>query len=120
MGPLRLGSRLREVHRGPRGREFASVVEVTGYEPDRLFAMEVVEGYPIHARIELEPGDAGTVMRFTAYGELPGGTSLLEPVLRRTLQRQFRADCLRLKRLLERGHRRERRRWPRRAYARLT
>jgi uncharacterized protein YndB with AHSA1/START domain len=121
-GPLRLGSRLREVHRGPRGKEFDSLVEVVAYEPGRLFELHVVEGYPIHARIELAPSDAGTVMRFTAHGEMPGGTTLLEPVVRRALQRQFRADCLRLKRMLERGHRRDGR-WPRRrkaAYASST
>jgi uncharacterized protein YndB with AHSA1/START domain len=120
-GPLRLGSRLREVHRGPRGRTFDSLVEVVAYEPGRLFALHVVEGYPIDVRIELAPSGAGTVMRFTAHGEMPGGTSLLEPVVRRALQRQFRADCVRLKRLLERGHRPDGQ-WPRRlkAYARFT
>ena len=46
-GPLGLGSRLREVHRGPGGKEFPSVVEVTEYEPDRVFALEA--GSPARA-----------------------------------------------------------------------
>lgn len=32
-GPLRLGSMIREGHRGPRGRELASLVEVSELEP---------------------------------------------------------------------------------------
>lgn len=43
-GPLRLGSRLREVHRGPGGKELESLVEVSEFEPDRLFALHMVEG----------------------------------------------------------------------------
>ncbi len=40
---LRVGSRLREVHRGG-GKEHASLVEVSEYEPDRRFALHVLEG----------------------------------------------------------------------------
>ena len=52
-GPLRLGTRLREVHRAPGGKELASVVEVSEYEPDRTFALRVVEGTPVHLRIDV-------------------------------------------------------------------
>jgi uncharacterized protein YndB with AHSA1/START domain len=50
--PLGLGSRVREVHRAPGGKQLASLVEVSEYEPDRAFALRALEGpLPIHARI---------------------------------------------------------------------
>jgi uncharacterized protein YndB with AHSA1/START domain len=43
-GPLGLGTRLREVHRAPGGKQLASLVEVSEYEPDRVFALRMLEG----------------------------------------------------------------------------
>ena len=43
-GPYGVGSRLREVHRAPGGKELESIVEVVEYAPDRVFALEVKEG----------------------------------------------------------------------------
>ena len=72
-GPLRVGTRLREVHRGPGGKELPSLVEVSELEPDRTFALRMIEGpLPIHGRIELEPTGSGTRMAFTAHGEPTG------------------------------------------------
>ncbi len=34
-GPLGLGTRVREVHRAPGGKQLASLVEVSDYEPNR-------------------------------------------------------------------------------------
>ena len=36
--PVHVGTRLREVHRGPGGRQLSSLVEVSELVPDRLFA----------------------------------------------------------------------------------
>jgi len=36
--------RLREVHRAPGGKQLASLVEVFEYEPDRVFALRMLEG----------------------------------------------------------------------------
>jgi uncharacterized protein YndB with AHSA1/START domain len=102
-GPLGLGSRLREIHRGPGGKEFPSVVEVTEYEPDRVFALEVREGTPVHARMTFEPTDGGTRLRFRAHGRLSGPMRLAEPFLGRMLRRQFSEQCATLKRVLESG-----------------
>jgi uncharacterized protein YndB with AHSA1/START domain len=102
-GPLRAGARLREVHRGPGGRELPSVVEVAELEPDRRLALRVVEGLPIHADLDVEPADGGSLVRFRVFGRPPGLMRLLEPVLGRTLRRQFTADCARLKQALENG-----------------
>ena len=100
-GPLGLGTRLREVHRAG-GRDHESLVEVTEYEPDRAFALHVVEGaLPVDARMSFEPTERGTLMRFGAHGQATGALRLAEPLLRRTLKRQFANHCATLKRVLE-------------------
>lgn len=95
------GTRLREIHRAPGGKAISSVVEVTKFEPPRAFALHVVEGTPIDADISFEDDGDGTLMRFTAHGRLPGIMRLAEPLVRRTLHRQFRRDCATLKTVLE-------------------
>jgi uncharacterized membrane protein len=100
-GPVGLGTRIREIHSAPGGKELKSLVEVTEYEAGRIFALRVIEGIPIHGRITLEPNGPATVMRFRAHGRPTGFMGLLSPLLSRTLRRQFRRDCDRLKDLLE-------------------
>jgi uncharacterized protein YndB with AHSA1/START domain len=100
--PIRLGSRLREAHSGPGGRVFESLVEVCEYEPDRVFALHVLEGaLPVDARITFAPSGAGTVMRFRAHGQPKGLMRLGTPLLARALKRQFAEHCATLKRVLE-------------------
>jgi uncharacterized protein YndB with AHSA1/START domain len=100
-GPLGLGSRLREVHRAPGGKQLESVVEVCEYEPDRTFALRVVDGTPVHARMTFEPTEQGTLMRFRGHGQLTGAMRLVQPLLQRVLKRQFAENCAALKRVLE-------------------
>ena len=100
-GPYGVGSRLREVHRAPGGKQLESVVEVVEYAPDRVFALEVKEGTPIHAHITFEPADGGTRMRFRAHGKLSGPTRIVEPLLARLLRKQFAEHVATLKRVLE-------------------
>jgi len=102
-GPLALGTRLREVHRAPGGKELESVVEVSEFEPDRVFALQVVEGTPVHVRMTFESADGGTQVRFRAYGRLGGAMRMMQPVLGRVLKRQFTAQLGELKRRLERA-----------------
>lgn len=102
-GPFAVGARIREVHRGPGGRELESVVEVAALEPDRHCALRVVEGPPIHADMDFRPAGAGTAFSFRVHGRLTGGLRLLEPLLRRVLRRQFTQHCANLKRVLETG-----------------
>jgi uncharacterized protein YndB with AHSA1/START domain len=102
-GPLGVGSRLREVHRGPGGKELVSVVEVSECDPGRVFALEVVEGTPIHLRITLDPADDGTRMRFRAFGELTGAMRLMQPLLGRVLKRQFTQQLATLQHVLASG-----------------
>ena len=100
-GPVGVGTRLREVHRAPGGKELESVVEVSEYEPDRTFALRVVEGTPVHLRITFEPAGSGTLMRFRGHGQLTGPMRLAQPLLQRVLKRQFTGQCATLKRVLE-------------------
>src|ERR1700730_4151809 len=59
--PFGLGTQVREVHRAPGGKQLASLVEVSEYEPDRVFALRMLDGaLPIHARITFESTELGT------------------------------------------------------------
>ena len=100
-GPYGVGSRLREIHRAPGGKELESVVEVVEYAPDRAFALEVREGTPIHAHLTFDPADDGTRMRFRAHGSLSGPTRLIEPLVGRMLRKQFTQQVATLKGVLE-------------------
>lgn len=102
--PLGPGSRFREVHRAPGGKELESIVEVSKLEPDRAFGLRTVEGpLPIHADISFDPTPGGTRMRFVAHGQPTGPMRLAQPLVRRTLKRQFKGYCETLKRVLEDG-----------------
>jgi uncharacterized protein YndB with AHSA1/START domain len=100
--PFGLGTRVREVHRAPGGKRFASLVEVSEYEPDRVCALRMLEGaLPIHARITFEPTELGTRVQLEAHGQPSGPMRLGQPILRFTLKRQFAGYCATLKQLLE-------------------
>ena len=100
-GPYGVGSRLREVHKAPGGKELESVVEVVEYVPDRVFALEVKEGTPIHAHLQFDPAGAGTRLRFRAHGKLTGPMRIIEPLIGRTLRKQFSQQVATLKQVLE-------------------
>lgn len=100
-GPLGLGSRLREIHRAPGGKQLESVVEVSEYEPDRTFALHVMQGTPVHARMTFAPAEGGTLVRFRGHGQLTGAMRLAQPLLQRVLKRQFASQCATLKHVLE-------------------
>ena len=100
-GPYGVGSRLREVHRAPGGKELESIVEVVEFEPGRVFALEVREGTPVHAHMTFDPAGDGTRMRFRAHGSLTGPTRLIEPLVGRMLRRQFTEQVATLKEVLE-------------------
>jgi uncharacterized protein YndB with AHSA1/START domain len=99
-GPLGVGTRLREVHRGPGGKELVSVVEVSEFDPGRVFALEVVEGTPVHLRITLDEAGDGTRLRFRVFGQLTGAMRLAQPLLGRMLKRQFTLQLATLQRVI--------------------
>jgi uncharacterized protein YndB with AHSA1/START domain len=100
--PFGVGTRIREVHRAPGGRQLVSLVEVSEPESERVFALRMLEGpLPIHARITLEPTERGTCVRFEAHGHLSGLMRVAQPLIRFTLRREFAGYCATLKRVLE-------------------
>jgi uncharacterized protein YndB with AHSA1/START domain len=102
-GPIGLGTRIREVHRAPGGKELAELVEVVEYEPERIFGMRVIEGQPIHGRITFDSTARGTRFRFRVYGEPTGIMRLAQPLLRPLLKHNFARFCANLKAVLERS-----------------
>jgi uncharacterized protein YndB with AHSA1/START domain len=100
--PVGLGTRVREVHRAPGGKQLASLVEVSEYEPDLVFALRTLEGaLPIHARITFQPTELGTRVQLNAHGQPSGVMRLAQPLLHLTLKRQFAGYCATLKQVLE-------------------
>jgi uncharacterized protein YndB with AHSA1/START domain len=101
-GPLGLGTQLREVHRAPGGKQLASLLEVSEYEPDRVFALRMLEGaLPIHVRITFQATKLGTRVRLAAHGQPSGAMRLAQPLLLLTLKRQFTDYCATLKQVLQ-------------------
>jgi uncharacterized protein YndB with AHSA1/START domain len=100
-GPMALGTKIREVHRAPGGKQIATVVEVVEYEPDRALGLRIIEGLPVHGRITFEPSDRGTRLRFRVYSQPTGMMRLAEPAMRAILRRQFDQHCTNLKAVLE-------------------
>ena len=82
-GPTRLGSRFREGTKvGPR--RWDQVVEVTEFEPGRIFGVKVTEGPRSSGRWTMEPDGAGARVRFDGHFSAP---RLLGPVVRRVMRR---------------------------------
>ncbi len=100
-GPMGLGTKIREVHRAPGGKEIATVVEVVEYEPDRVFGMRIIEGVPVHGQITFEASDTGTRFRFRVYSQPRGMMRVAQPIMRVMLKWQFEQHCTNLKTVLE-------------------
>jgi uncharacterized membrane protein len=97
------GARIVEV-RKVLGRELQSTMDVTAYEPERRFAVEVADG-PVMYRADETFEDAGgrTRVRIVFEGEpagyFPMSDELVEHQIRRELEEDFRS----LKLVLESG-----------------
>jgi uncharacterized protein YndB with AHSA1/START domain len=101
-GELRVGARIAEV-RSFLGRRVESELEVTGYEPDRIFSLRTVSG-PVKVEIHhrLEPnGDGGTRLGFIGHGEPGGFGGIAQSLLVKAAEREFKRDFQRLKQILE-------------------
>ena len=101
-GPMGAGTRLREVRRGPFGRNVEAIVEVAEYEENRRFDLRIVSGpLPIDGRNEFRPAGGGTRIDLIAEGKLSGPLRFAEPILAGALRRQFAGYYERLKESLE-------------------
>jgi uncharacterized membrane protein len=100
-GPIRAGSRIREVRRF-LGVRLEISYEVTGYDPPSRSSVKSVSGpIPFSGSYVFESLDGST--RFTVSGELDahGFFKLAEPVFTRIAGRELEANLGHLKDLLE-------------------
>jgi uncharacterized protein YndB with AHSA1/START domain len=100
-GDVRAGTRIRERRRF-MGRELATQIDVTTYEPPRRFELTSREG-PVAFEIRhvLEPADGGTRVHVEVDFKLGAMIGLAARPLLKAAEREFRADFERLKRILE-------------------
>jgi uncharacterized membrane protein len=100
-GPLRAGSRIREVRRF-LGIRVETTYEVTEYEPPKRSAITMISGpVPFSGSYALEALDGST--RFTVQGDIEGHGffKLAEPVFARLTGRELEANLGHLKDVLE-------------------
>lgn len=86
------------------GRTIDADMTVTAYQPPHRYEFEGRSG-PMQARIrfDLTPEGNGTRIVQTLDGEAEGVFKLADPILARTVGKQFQADLETLKSLLESG-----------------
>jgi carbon monoxide dehydrogenase subunit G len=100
-GPLAHGSRVFEKRR-LMGRELDNELEVVALDPPRRLTLRSLGG-PVKLTIdhELAAFDGGTRLTIVASGKAGSLMKLAEPMIVRTAEAELRADCERLKELLE-------------------
>jgi len=102
-GPVRAGTRFREVHKA-MGQRRVELTEVVECDPGRLFHIRVVEGPPVDGRWEFAPTPAGgTRVTLTPIAHLPGRARIANRAMERMTAPAFRRFHRRLKRALEQG-----------------
>ncbi len=100
-GPIGVGTTYRSV-RTALGQRLESETEVTEYKPNREYATKSISGpFPMESRVTFEQVEGGTRVTGTLVGEPGGFFKLAEPLLVRTIKRQFEADLANLKDLME-------------------
>lgn len=101
-GAIGVGTRLRETHRAPGGRRLDSLVEVTRFEPDRRFALRILDGpLPIDGSFAFTPTADGTRVEMRGTGAPTGFLRLAAPLLKQAMRRQFAGDLALLKSVIE-------------------
>ena len=102
-GPVRAGTRFREVHK-IMGRRRVELTEVVEHDPGRLFHIRVVEGPPVDGRWEFAPTPSGgTRLTLTPLAHLPGRARIANRAMEQMTALAFRRFHRRLKRALEQG-----------------
>ncbi len=82
------------------GRDIDTTLEIVAQEEPRLFTLRALNG-PVRFTVqhELEAANGGTRLTVTADGDVPGGFAA--GFVARKVEKQFRKDFERLKRILE-------------------
>jgi carbon monoxide dehydrogenase subunit G len=100
-GEPRVGARIAE-SRHFLGRELHTTLEIFEYEPPRLFSLRALDGpVPFSVRHELERAVDATRLAVSAEGDAGPVPGFAAGMVTRRVEKQFRKDFERLKRLLE-------------------
>ncbi|HWH55949.1 MAG TPA: SRPBCC family protein [Gaiellaceae bacterium] len=100
-GPMGVGTKLEDERRF-LGRRAKSEVEVTEYEPERLFTLHGISGpirFTFRHRLE-EHGDC-TRVHIEAEADPAGIGRFIRPMVERAAEHELKGDFARLKALLE-------------------
>ena len=99
-GPLRTGSRFREVRRMGR-RETEIRGEISDFEPDRCLATRTETKPHASVRYDLEPEEGGTRLRYVFTLQTAGLMRLMEPMIGTSIRKGTAANLAKLRQLLE-------------------
>lgn len=99
-GPLRRGSRFREVRR-IRGRESEIQGEITALEPNKRLETKTVTKPQAAVSYSLHPEQGGTRLQYKFVLVTSGLMRLLEPMIASSIKKESAEDFETLKRILE-------------------
>jgi uncharacterized protein YndB with AHSA1/START domain len=99
-GPLRMGSRFREVRRLGR-RESEIEGEITVFEPNQRFETRTLTKPQAMVSYSLDPEHGGTRLRYKFALVTSGLMRLLEPMIASSIKKDTEADFETLKRIIE-------------------
>ena len=101
-GPVRPGTRFREVHKALGSRR-TEITEVVLFDPGRRFGIRVVDGPPVDGRWDFEAIEDGTRVTMTPHVRLRGPLKPAAPLVALLTVLVFSRFHRRLKRALEAG-----------------
>ena len=100
-GPVGVGTTCRIVSRA-MGRTMAHEFEVTDYRPGQRYTVRSTSGpFPMTVSYTAEEVPKGTLLHAVSQADLPGLMGRAGAVMRGRVQKQFEADHVTLKRVLE-------------------
>jgi uncharacterized protein YndB with AHSA1/START domain len=99
-GPLRAGSRFREVRRLGR-RESEIQGEITAFEPNRRFETKTITKPQVTVSYSFEAENGGTRLKHKFVMLTSGLMRLLEPLIAGSIKKESESDFEALKRILE-------------------
>ena len=99
-GPLRVGSRFREVRRtGPRNSEIQA--EITVFEPNKRFATKTLTKPQVTVSYTFDEENGGTRITYKFVMITSGFMRLLEPLIAGSMKKDSDSDFEKLKHILE-------------------
>ena len=99
-GPLRLGSRFREIRRlGRKDTEIQG--QVTAFEPNKRLETKTTTKPEVTISFSFDPENGGTRLRYKFVLLSNGMMRLFEPLIGRSIKKERESDFETLKRMLE-------------------